>query len=478
MSSHEAGSLHAQGQAPAWLEVPEDVNALLTPIWPATAFKPDQVGDAAAKGVLQVGGLTVAQIAEQVGTPAYVIDETDFRSRAQAFAAEFERAFAHLAGAHVHYAAKSLITVGIAGWLAQDGLAVDVCSGGELEIVLRGGILPQRITFHGSNKSDEELAQAMDLGVDLIVIDSLAEIDQVARLAAAGGWEPPVMLRCSIGIEAHTHEFIATSHEDQKFGLSVADGSAMAGVRRVLEHPALRLRGIHTHIGSQIFDTEAFRHAISRMARLTAQIEREHDLVLPELGLGGGFGVPYTTGHDPAGPAEIADGMAGYLERECRAEGIAVPHVTVEPGRAIAGPAGITLYTVGTVKPVTLDGGFTRLYVSVDGGMSDNIRTALYGADYSATLASRYSTAPPQLARVVGKHCESGDIVVKDEYLPADIAAGDLLAVPVTGAYCHSMSSNYNAIRRPPIVSVKDGLLTVLVRRESMDDLLARDLYA
>ncbi|MDR1186391.1 MAG: diaminopimelate decarboxylase [Bifidobacteriaceae bacterium] len=471
MATHEAGALHAQGHAPAWLEVPQDVNALLQPIWPANAFKGED-------GVLRIGGLTVWEIAAQVGTPAYVVDEADFRGRARAFANEFERAFAHLQGAHVHYAAKALITVGIAKWLAEDGLAVDVCTGGELGTVMRGGILPQRITFHGSNKSDAELNQAMGVGVDLIVIDSLAEIDQLARLARAGDYRPDVMLRCSIGIEAHTHEFIATSHEDQKFGLSAADGSVMEGVRRVLGHDRLTLRGLHTHIGSQIFDTHAFEQAMQRMAHLTAQIEHEHNLQLTELGLGGGFGVAYTTGHDPLPPDQIASRMAAHVERECRAEGIAVPHVTVEPGRAIAAPAGVTFYTVGTVKPVSLDGGFTRLYVSVDGGMSDNIRTALYGADYSATLASRRSVAEPRLARVVGKHCESGDIVVKDEYLPADIAAGDILAVPVTGAYCHSMSSNYNTVPRPPIVAVSGGLAAVLVRRETLADLLARDLYA
>jgi diaminopimelate decarboxylase len=464
--------LHAQGRAPAWLEVPQDVNALLQPIWPGSAHKPP------ADSILRVGGLTVQEIAAQVGTPAYVLDEADFRGRAKAFADAFAEAFSPLEGAHVHYAAKALITVGIARWLAEDGLSVDVCSGGELEVVMRGGIPPQRITFHGSNKSDAELIQAMEVGVDLIAIDSLAEIARVAQVADEGDFRPNVMLRCSIGIEAHTHEFIATSHEDQKFGLSAADGSVEEGVRRVSSHPRLNLRGLHTHIGSQIFDARAFRQAVQRMADLTVSLEREHRVCFPELGLGGGFGVAYTTGHDPLEPAEIAARMAEHVEHEFKAERLAVPHVTVEPGRAIAGPAGITLYTVGTVKPVSLDGGFTRLYVSVDGGMSDNIRTALYGADYSATLASRRSSAPPRLARVVGKHCESGDIVVKDEYLPADIAAGDILAVPVTGAYCHSMSSNYNSVPRPPVVSVQDGLLTVLLRRETMTDLLARDLYA
>ncbi|MDR2348622.1 MAG: diaminopimelate decarboxylase, partial [Bifidobacteriaceae bacterium] len=331
MHTHEAGALHAQLQAPAWLEVPKDVNALLRPIWPRTAFKMDD-------GVLQVGGIAVTDLAAQVGTPAYVVDEADFRGRAAAFRDAFASAFAGLAGARVHYAAKALMTVRIAAWLAEDGLAMDVCSDGELEVALRGGIPPAKITAHGSNKSDAYLRRALRLGVGRIVIDSLPEIDQVARLAAEEAVTAPVLLRCSIGIEAHTHEFIATSHEDQKFGLSVADGSALEGARRALAAPRLRLLGVHSHIGSQIFDTSAFAHAIGRLVRFTGLIERTLGHQLTELGLGGGFGVAYTTGHDPMPVADIAEGMAALVGRECRAERITPPHVTVEPGRAIAGP--------------------------------------------------------------------------------------------------------------------------------------------
>ncbi|MDR2113786.1 MAG: diaminopimelate decarboxylase [Bifidobacteriaceae bacterium] len=471
MPTHEAGALHAQGQAPAWLEVPDDVNALLQPLWPRTVFKADD-------GVLRLGGIGVNELAQQVGTPAYLVDEDDFRARAHEFAHQFEVAFRHLGGARVHYASKALISVGIARWLVQDGLSVDVCSGGELEVNLRAGMPPERITFHGSNKSDVELSRALEVGVGRVVIDSLPEIAQVSRLATATGSSATVLLRCSIGIEAHTHEYIATSHEDQKFGLSMADGSVLEGVRRVVAAPGVELAGLHSHIGSQIFDTEAYRQEIARLVRLSAAAAQIVGHPLPELGLGGGFGVAYTTGHDPLPARDMARGMAALLEQECAAQGIEPPHVTVEPGRAIAGPAGVTLYTVGVVKSVTLPGGFSRLYVSVDGGMSDNIRTALYGADYSATLASRRSEAPPVLARVVGLHCESGDVVVKDEYLPADITQGDLLAVPVTGAYCHTMASNYNQVPRPPVVAVKDGLAEVLVRRETPEDLLTRDLYA
>jgi diaminopimelate decarboxylase len=469
--THEAGVLHDQLHAPAWLEAPEDVNALLASIWPRTAFKRDDA-------VLEIGGISAPDLVAQVGSPAYVVDEADFRARASGFKEAFGESFAPLAGADVHYAAKALITVGIARWLAEDGLAADVCSAGELEIVLRGGVAPELITLHGNNKSDALLSRALEVGVGCVVIDSLPEIAQLDRLSQEFSVRTPCMLRGSIGIEAHTHEFIATSHEDQKFGLESADGSLEEGIRRAHAAPGLDLRGLHSHIGSQIFDTAAFRHEIERLAHWSRVLAGVTGSQPPQLGLGGGFGVAYTTGHDPLTASEMAQGMAELLGRACAAEGLTPPHVTVEPGRAIAGPAGVTLYTVGVVKPVTLAGGASRLYVSVDGGMSDNIRTALYGAEYSATLASRRSQAPPRLSRVVGLHCESGDIVVKDEYLPADIAPGDVLAVPVTGAYCHSMASNYNAQPRPPVVAVKDGLAQVLVRRERPEDLLARDLYA
>jgi diaminopimelate decarboxylase len=257
--------------------------------------------------------------------------------------------------------------------------------------------------------------------------------------------------------------------------VSLHDGSALAGAREALASPALDLQGLHMHIGSQIFDAEGLREATRRLLTLHAAIGRETGTWLPQLGLGGGFGVAYTTGHDPLCPDALAAQMAGAVGSICRELGIAAPQVCVEPGRAIAGPAAFTLYTVGPVKVVGLDGGFTRHYVSVDGGMSDNIRTALYGADYSATLASRRSDAPPVLARVVGSHCESGDIVVNDEYLPADIHPGDLLAVPVTGAYCYPMASNYNQVLRPPVVCVRDGEIRTLLRRETLQDRLALD---
>ncbi len=309
------------------------------------------------------------------------------------------------------------------------------------------------------------------------MIDSLPEIDRVADAAAGLGVRAPVLLRVTVGVEAHTHEYIATAHEDQKFGLSLSAGAAMRAVQRILARPELDLRGLHSHIGSQIFDTSGFEVAAHRLLGLHAQVRREHQLSLPELDLGGGFGIAYTSDHNPLAARALADSLAEIIGNECRALMVEVPRVSVEPGRAIAGPSTFTLYSAGTVKDVELERGASRRYVAVDGGMSDNIRTALYDADFSCTIASRASSAPPVLARVVGKHCESGDVVVKDEFLPSDVRAGDLLAVPGTGAYCRSMASQYNHMPRPPVIAVRDGAARVIVRRETEDDLLALDVW-
>jgi diaminopimelate decarboxylase len=404
-----------------------------------------------------------------------VLDEADFRSRAAAFRDAFAAAFAPLAGAEVSYAGKALLSRGIARWANAEGLGLDVCSGGEFAIAQAAGVAAGRMTLHGNNKDDSTVRAALRAGIGRIAIDSMYEVGQVARIARQEGVTAPVWLRVRVGVEAHTHDYIATAHEDQKFGLSLHDGSAMAAARLVLANEALEFRGLHMHIGSQIFDAAGLREATRRLFNLHAAIGRETGHWAPEMGLGGGFGVAYTTGHDPLDPAELAGQIAEGVTGLVRELEIEAPVVCVEPGRAIAGPAGFTLYTVGPVKQVTLDGGFTRHYVAVDGGMSDNIRAALYGADYSATLASRRSDAAPVLARVVGMHCESGDIVVKDEYLPADIGPGDLLAVPVTGAYCYSLASNYNQALRPPVVAVCDGQIRQLIRRETIADRLALD---
>jgi diaminopimelate decarboxylase len=281
------------------------------------------------------------------------------------------------------------------------------------------------------------------------------------------------MVRVTAGVEAHTHEFIATAHEDQKFGFSLAGGAAAEAVARILKHgDHLELTGLHSHIGSQIFDTAGFEVAAHRLTEALAAIKRDHGLELPELDLGGGLGIAYTETDDPAPVAETAARLKQIVARECDAAGLAHPRLSVEPGRAISGPPGITIYEVGTVKP--LPG--LRTYVSVDGGMSDNIRTALYDAEYTVALVNRASRAGAELARVVGKHCESGDIVVRDAWLPGDTAPGDLLAIAATGAYCRSMASNYNHVLKPPVIAVKDGQARVIVRRETEDDLLGLDL--
>jgi diaminopimelate decarboxylase len=471
MRAHEAGALHAEGYAaPAWLRPPDDVNALVAHLWSQTVRRSD-------RGALLVGGIPVDAVAAEHGTPAYVIDEADFRSRAKGFGSAFDAAFADLCGgADVYYAGKAFLCTEVARWVVAEGLSLDTCSGGELAVAVRAQVPPSRIGLHGNNKSDAEIGRALDLGIGRIVLDSMAEIDRVADAAAARGRRAPVLVRVTVGVEAHTHSYIATAHEDQKFGLSLAGGQAAAAVARVLARPELELRGLHSHIGSQIFDVQGFEIAAHRVLGLHAAVGTEHGVRLPELDLGGGFGIAYTTQHDPLPPDELAAGMAQIVGAECARLGVEVPRISVEPGRAVAGPSTLTLYTVGTVKDVGLDGGAARRYVAVDGGMSDNIRTALYDADYSAALAGRRSAAPPVLTRVVGKHCESGDVIVKDEFLPADVAPGDLLAVPGTGAYCRSMSSQYNHVPRPPVLAARDGRVRVLLRRETEDDLLALDV--
>ncbi|WP_298328483.1 diaminopimelate decarboxylase [Haloactinopolyspora sp.] len=468
MRAHEAGALHAEAghRGPSWLQAPDDVNALYPGLWPDGVTRDDD-------GVLRVAGMDVRALAAQFGTPAYVVDEADFRARARAF----RDAFAGVAaGAQVYYAGKAFLCTEVARWIADEGLGLDVCSGGELAVALRAGFPPAAIGLHGNNKSRAELARALDAGVGRIIVDSFHEITRVAELAASRNMRARVLVRTKVGVEAHTHEYIATAHEDQKFGFSIAGGEAGEAVRQILAAPSLELLGLHSHIGSQIYDTSGFEVAARRVLGLQAQIRDEHGIGLPELDLGGGFGIAYTSQDDPQPPDVLAAGLQAILEHECRAYGLAVPRLIVEPGRAIAGPSTFTLYEVGTVKTVELGGGAQRRYVAVDGGMSDNIRTALYDADYSCTLASRASAADPALSRVVGKHCESGDIVVKDEFLPADVEPGDLVAVPGTGAYCRSMASTYNHVPRPPVVAVRDGVAREIVRRETEDDLLALDV--
>ena len=449
-----------------------ELDELAPSVWPRHAER-------GADGALRVAGVDVRDLARVHGTPLFVLDEDDFRARCAEFAAAF-------GASSVHYAAKAFLCTEVARWVDSEGLSLDVCSGGELAVARRAGFPPHRIALHGNNKSVEELAEAVDYGVGRVVLDSFQEIARLDAVARERGVVAPVMIRVTVGVEAHTHEFIATAHEDQKFGFSVSggdaapDSDALEAARRVVAAPNLELVGLHSHIGSQIFDTEGFEVAARRVVRLLTALHREHGDeqlgALRTLDLGGGVGIAYREHETPLSVPDLAEQLRGIVKRECHAAELDVPDIAVEPGRAIAGPGTVTLYEVGTVKDVPL-GGWSRRYVSVDGGMSDNIRTALYDAAYDVRLVSRASAVDslpdgdrPTLSRVVGKHCESGDIVVRDCWLPADVAPGDLLAVAATGAYCYAMASGYNRLPRPAVVAVREGSDRVLLRRETLED--------
>jgi len=419
--------------------------------------------------MLTLAGHPVSDLIEQYGSPLSIMDEADFRSQARAFATEF-------AGWTVYYAGKAFLCRTIAGWVNQEGLHLDVCSGGELAVALSAGFPPERIELHGNNKSIEELETAIDSGVSRIVVDCVEEIDRIEHLAAARNTQVPVLVRVTTGVEAHTHEYIATSHEDQKFGFSLHSGQAWSALMACHERPHLKLTGLHSHIGSQIFDVEGFQVAAARVMDLLARFRTATGSDLDEVNLGGGFGIAYTAQDSPMSPAQLHQALSRIIDQERRTHGLGPLRLSIEPGRAIVGRAGVALYTVGSVKPVDIGEGQQRAYVAVDGGMSDNIRTALYHAEYSAVLANRVSSAAPMLSRVVGKHCESGDILVHDVYLPSDIGAGDLVAVPASGAYARSLSSNYNHITRPAVVAVRSGRARPMLRRETLADLMALDI--
>ncbi|GGI47768.1 diaminopimelate decarboxylase [Agromyces flavus] len=443
---------------------PADPNALAPQVWPDGAHR-----DLA--GRLTIGGADAVALAARFGTPLYVVDEAVARARAVRIRSALQSAAAGIGTtATVYYAGKAFLSGAIVRWMTAEGLAIDVATGGELAVALAAGADPARIGFHGNNKSEREIERAVAAGVGTIILDSEIEVERVAEAAGRSGRVQRVRLRVNSGVHASTHEFLATAHEDQKFGVPLADAPRV--VRAIRSHDSLDFVGLHCHIGSQIFDAAGFAESAERLLGVHAELSA--DAPVPELNLGGGFGIAYTEADDPQPIEVIADGIASAVASASRRHGVPVPKLAFEPGRSIIGPAGVTLYRVGTVKAVPTDDGW-RHYVSVDGGMSDNIRTALYGARYTARLASRTSDAPPALVRVVGKHCESGDIVVDQDWLPHDVTPGDLLAVAATGAYCWSLASNYNHVPRPPVVAVVQGRARVIVRGETEDDLLARD---
>ena len=454
--------------APDWLVQPEDVNQIGSKIWPNNMQR-SQNGD------VVIGGVSVGELAAQFGTPLMVIDQDDFFARGNRVKNAFESASKKIGtSCKIYYAGKSLLTTEIVSWINELGLNLDVSTGGELALALAGGIDPARIGLHGNNKSLYEIGRAVTANVGAIVIDSEIEVERIASVAGAQGKIQPVRIRVNSGVHAHTHEYLATAREDQKFGIAIADVPAI--VEKIRSHSQLKFLGLHSHIGSQIFKVEGFVESVNRLLPLHKLLLEGGDV--PELNLGGGFGINYTAADDAPDITVFAEAICDRVAKLCQELEIPVPVVCFEPGRVISGPAGITLYNVGTIKDVqvAVDSGVSvRKYVSIDGGMSDNARPSLYGADYSAILASRVSSAEPAISRVVGKHCESGDIVVKDGYLPADVNPNDLLAVAATGAYCHSLASNYNYLTRPAIVAIASGKTKLILRGETEADMFARD---
>ncbi|MEY3430550.1 MAG: hypothetical protein RJB30_482 [Actinomycetota bacterium] len=436
-------------------------------IWPKTATR--------REGVVRIGDCSVKAIAAKYGTPIFVLDELDLLERATYWRDQLQGVFGEKSH-QVYFAAKSFISVEVAKLIAEIGIGIDVCTGGELAVARAANFPGERIEMHGNNKSEAEIASAIDYRVATIVVDSLQEITRIARIAHEKGRVQGVMIRLNPGVEAHTHEFIKTAHEDVKFGFSIASGAAWDAIMEISKHETLKLVGVHTHIGSQIFSDEAFRETAVRLLGFLARYKAEFGVELPELNVGGGVGIAYTDADQPISAAQLLTSLKTVIASECSKLGLSFPQISVEPGRAIIGPSMVTIYRVGTTKEVRLEDGKTRLYVSVDGGMSDNIRPALYSADYSIALANRESSAQLRDCRIVGKHCESGDIIIDSVELASDIAPGDLLVVPATGAYGRSMASNYNHQPRPGVISVANGAARTILRTETERDLLALDV--
>jgi diaminopimelate decarboxylase len=425
-------------------------------IWPASATP-------APDGDVTVSGVSLTEAADRFGTPLYVLDEAELRDRCRRYTAAFP-------DADVVYAAKAFLCRAVARWVREEGLGLDVCSAGELELAVTTGFPPERILLHGNAKTPQDLSTAVRLGVGRIVIDSAPEIARLATLIPPGDRQK-VMLRVVPGVVAGGHPSIRTGTDDQKFGMSLADGSAQHAVDRILGQPGLELVGLHCHIGSQVTTVKPYLAAVRRLVGLLARIRDQHGRVLPQLDIGGGHAVAYRPGEAALDIRALAARVRAELAEGCALSGLPVPRLTLEPGRAIIGPAGIALYRVLAVKRM---GG--RTLVAVDGGMSDNPRPALYGVRYAPRLVGRASTAGRSPVTVVGRYCEAGDVLAESAVLPEDVRPGDLLAVPVAGAYQLSMASSYNMVGRPPVVAVANGTARVLVRRESLADMSLRDV--
>lgn len=424
-------------------------------------------------GKLSIAGCTAEKLVAEFGSPLFVIDQDDFYLRTKAWKSALEAEFADN---NLYYAAKSFISVEIAKWLKDLNVSLDVCSGGELLVALAAKFPAPNIEFHGNNKSESEIQLAIESNVGVIVLDSLDEINRVSSIAKSLNKIQKVYLRLTPGVEVHTHEFISTAHEDVKFGFSIASGGAADAIDKCMSIGNLELAGIHCHIGSQIFEVEGFITAAKRLLEVLALFKSKYGRELAELNIGGGYGIAYTLEEKGISPEAVIPAVAKIIKSECQRLNISIPKIAIEPGRAIVGPTTTTIYKVGTTKDVTLADGSIRRYISVDGGMSDNIRPALYGATYSAFIANRSSNEIAVKSRVVGKHCESGDVLISDIDLPKDLKVGDLLAIPSTGAYGRSMASNYNHIPRPAVVAVQNGSARLILRRENEQDLLNLDV--
>ena len=424
-------------------------------------------------GALSIAGCTAEKLVKEYGSPIFVVDQDDFVTRTKAWQAALNESFG---SGKLYYAAKSFICVEVAKWLKELKVGLDVCTGGELAVALAADFPTSDIEFHGNNKSEAEITTAIKEGVGTIVIDSFDELSRVAKIATEFKKIQKVYLRLTPGIDAHTHEFISTAHEDVKFGFSIASGDAQIAIDKCMVESSLNLAGIHCHIGSQIFEVSGFELAAQRLVAVLVAFRDKYSKELAELNLGGGYGIAYTKNESAISPAQVIPAIAKVIKSECEKAKLSVPKISIEPGRAIVGPTTTTIYMVGTTKSVTLENGAKRRYISVDGGMSENIRPALYGATYSAFLANRNSSAMAINSRIVGKHCESGDILISEIDMPEDVKAGDLLAIPATGAYGRSMASNYNHMPRPSVIAVINGTAREILRRENEDDLLNLDV--
>jgi len=420
-----------------------------------------------AQGRLAIAGVELTALAHDFGTPLYVYDEDDIRARCRAYIAAF--------GDGVAYASKAFLCTAMARLVAEEGLHLDVATGGELFVALHAGFPAERIVFHGNNKSEAELRTALDAGIGRVAVDSTDELDRLEALVHAGCAAPAVHVRVTPGVEAHTHEFIETGIEDSKFGFGLDSGEALGAVHRVVGRDVLHFAGIHCHIGSQVFRLDSFERAVEKMVGLVHAIESETGALVEELNVGGGLGVRYLPEDAPPTVAEYASVLRDSVAKALADAGVrSRPRLMTEPGRSIVAPAGITLYTVGTIKEIP----GVRTYVAVDGGMSDNLRPVTYGARYETFLPARATANRPRVVSIAGKHCEQGDVIVRDARLPGDLIVGDVLATPVTGAYCQSMASNYNKVSRPAVVFVRDGRARVVVRRETESDLVRFDVDA